>query len=290
MQLTKVSDAEGWILYTKGAIDMVKNLSREHCYSTEKGRGNKVKYKVYDRDTDSSHNIIVIIEDDEIDKIWGKRKPIVDIESTEVEIKPNWDIKQKVVAEFRKNKVKIFEGVFYTVYHKYSLLIDYRCGQPYHFNNHRYKLEVNEQDGQEIYLSKYDSFERICIYKNGVFCPEKNKSLIKSSQALSKGKCSGIKIFSDFHGEIDIKDHHIIAAMFIGQEAIELTMGGNEDFVINHRNLNNSENRISNLEIIPSSQNKVHYEILKKLQESKLAEKLKEIGVTNYEIKGKTKL
>ena len=51
--------------------------------------------------------------------------------------------------------------------------------------------------------------------------------------------------------------------MFIGQEAIELTMGGNEDFVINHRNLNNSENKISNLEIIPSSLNKVHYEILK---------------------------
>lgn len=45
-----------------------------------------MKYKVYDRDTNSSHDIIVIIEDDEIDKIWGKRKPIIDIESTEVEI------------------------------------------------------------------------------------------------------------------------------------------------------------------------------------------------------------
>lgn len=271
---------------------MVKKSSSELYYSTEKeeGRGNKVKFKIYDRDTGSYHDIIVIIKDYEIDRLWGKRKPIVDIESTEVEIKSYWDIKQKVVAELRKHKVKIFEGVFYTQYQKYSLLIDYRCGQIYHFINHMYKHEVNEQGGQEIFLQKYDSLERMCVYRNGVFCPEKNKWLIKSSQALSKGKCSGIKIFSDFHGEIDIKDHHIIAAMFIGQEAIELTMGEKPEFVINHRNLNNRINKISNLEIIPSSQNKVHYEILKELQESKLAEKLKEIGVTNYEIKEKTKL
>ena len=91
---------------------MVKNLSSEHSYSTEKGIGNKVKFKIYDRDTGSYHDIIVIIEDNEIDKLWGKRTPIVDIESTEVEIKPYWDIKQQVVAELRKNKVKIFEGVF----------------------------------------------------------------------------------------------------------------------------------------------------------------------------------
>ncbi|MGD2198740.1 hypothetical protein [Lysinibacillus fusiformis] len=271
---------------------MVKKSSSELYYSTEKeaGRGNKVKFKIYDRDTDSYHDIIVIIEDYEIDKLWGKITPIVDIESTEVEIKPYWDIKQQVVAELRKNKVKIFGGVFYTKYQKYSLLIDYRYGQTYHFNNHMYKHEINEQDGQEIFLQKYDSLERMCVYRNGVFYSEKNNWLMKSSQAFSKGECSGIKIHSDFYGEIKIKDHQIIAAMFIGQEAIELTMGENAKFEINHRNLNNSDNSFMNLEVITGDQNKKHSRIFNKLLESKLVKKLKEIGVTNYEIKGKTNL
>lgn len=153
-----------------------------------------------------------------------------------------------------------------------------------------YKHEVNEQDGQEIFLQKYDSLERMCVYRNGVFCSDKNKWLMKSSQAFSKGECSGITICSDFYGDIDIKNHHIIAAMFIGQEAIELTMGEKPEFVINHRNLNNRINSPMNLEVITGYLNGEHSRILNKHLESKLVKKLKEIGVTNYKIKVKTNL
>lgn len=239
-------------------------------------------YRIYDRDTGNCHDTIVTVEDFEVAELWGKRKPIVAEEGTEIDIKEHWDVKQLACADLRKNKVKILENVFLTNYEKYSILYYCRNGKVYHFNNREFELKITEPD--ELVLIKRSTQESACVYKNGVFCQTKGNWLMESSQQLSKKKCSGIKMYSDLYGKIDIKDHQITAAMFIGQDAIELTMGETAEFEINHRNLENEDNRIENLEIVTISQNNEHYRVLNKFIENKLTVALKKLGVSNYTI------
>jgi hypothetical protein len=232
-------------------------------------------------DGDTFYDIYVMAEDYEVEDIWGKWKPIENEESNAVEIKDNWNIKQKALGHMRKNKVKIVEGVYQTYYEKYTLLVNRRDGKVYHFDNHIFELEVNNQ---EIYLRKIDNQIEKCVYKNGEFSSIKSNWLIECSQKLSKSKCKGIKICSHFYGRIEIKNHQIIAAMFFGMEAIEKAIGDNATHDINHRNLQNEDNRPENLEIVTKAQNSEHSIILKNFLNEILAEVKKELGITNYSI------
>lgn len=234
---------------------------------------------IFNKDNGGMGYITVDVEDFEVDELWRKWNPIEDEDSTEIEIKDIWDKKQRAAGEMRKNKKKILEGVYCTVYEKYSLLINRRDGKVYHFNNRLYQLEV---EGQDIYLRKISTYERECVYQNGVFYPTKGNWLKEGSEKLSKNGCRGIKIYSDLYGIIKIKNHQIVAAMFIGQEAVELAMDENGEFHINHRNLDNTDNRPENLEIVTRDENTEHRVILKRFIGERLAGILKKMGVTNY--------
>jgi hypothetical protein len=237
-------------------------------------------------DGDTFYDINIRVKDYELKDLWRKWKPIENEDNTDVEIKDEWNIKQKAAGEMRKNKVKILEGVYYTYYEKYSLLVNIRDGKVYHFNNRDFNFEV---EGQEIYLRKIGSQVRECVYKYGVFYPTKGNWLIESSQRFSKNECVGIGMSSDLYGSIKIKDHQIVAAMLFGQEAIELTMGENPSFQINHRNLENEDNRPENLEIVTNRQNAEHRMILNRFRHERLNEVIKELGIVNFTIINKRK-
>lgn len=227
----------------------------------------------------------ISVSDEEVAKIWRMNSPLINKNDNTIEINKLWEPKQLAAAEIRKNKREILSNIYLTNFEKISLLYNARDGEVYKFINHAFQLII-DKNKEALFLRHIDQNKRKTIYKDGMFYTTKNKWLMASSQKFSKSKCKGIRMHSDMSllKPIDIKNHQIIAAMFWGKEAIEHTFGNGAELQINHRNLDNDDNRLENLEIVTARENMEHRKILRKYIDKKLAEILSQMGVTDYTI------
>ncbi|KUP23097.1 HNH endonuclease [Paenibacillus sp. DMB5] len=208
------------------------------------------------------------IEESTIEGHWRKWSSVEDEASNEIEIEIGWIPKQMALGEMRKRKQHLLDRVYSTYYDEYTLLIDFKTGKVYHFDNSKYK-EV--MDGVKIYLIDIFSNQKHLVY-DGVFYAASGE-LMKSNPWLSSRSSLGIewrkKGFRT--GRLFIKDHQLIAVLYFGSEAVN-AVGENRSYDINHRNLSKYDNRPENLEVISKSENKEHSKIMNRLLNNMIQE------------------
>ncbi|ATA61232.1 HNH endonuclease family protein [Geobacillus stearothermophilus] len=245
-----------------------------------------MKYQVICAKTGELYVVDVSFTDEEVEKHWKKWVPIVDEDSNDVEIKPYWDDKQIGAGVMRKNKVKVFDGIHHTTLDEYSIFVNRKTGEVYHYNNKVYKYGVK---GDRIFLTKYLTGEEKMVYDGKRFLTSSGEWLRENKQTLSDKSFKGILYPKNNlrYRKIAYKNHQIITALYFGQDAIELALGEYSDYEINHRNLDNDDNRPENLEIVHKDENKEHATIFRKLIKQKIQETLSSLGVGHLANKAK---
>ncbi|MGJ9382847.1 HNH endonuclease [Salipaludibacillus sp. CF4.18] len=208
------------------------------------------------------------LTDSEVAEHWRiPWKPIEDEDSTDVAIKNYWNEKQRYLARMRKSKKRLLGGVFHTFSDGCSFLVDRNAGEIYRYNNNKYFYEIREGS---IYLIEYNSNNVRLVYGDGEFSTSETYWLRNNKKEVSKNNCRGFHLPKGNirQNNIYLKDHQIMAVLFWGQKIIENAIDG-KDYDINHRNLDNDDNRPENLELVTKKENRQHATLMRKIRAEK---------------------
>lgn len=218
----------------------------------------------------------ILLSDEEVEKHWRPRPIIIDKDSNQIEIKEDWNYRQKQYAQMRKRKVKLLENVYCTSHMGYIFFVSYVTGKVYNYKENEYTHVVEDNC---IYMIRKSDGERKLIYKEGQFFVSKRVWLRESSPQMSDSHYLGSVLRQRKGDRVSyfyLKDHHLIAVLFFGEEAIYAIgdeINGNGKFQINHRNLYIYDNRPENLEIVTNSENIAHRKIMYGVYENLIREK-----------------
>lgn len=218
--------------------------------------------------------VINLVEED-IAKHWRPWKNILDEDSNDVVIRDTYDDKQIALAKMRKNKEKVLPKIYHTTFDEYSHLVNSMTGKAYHYNNRECRMEIREN---KIYLIKWESGNEKVVFDGYNFITTSGDWLMANSQTLSRKGYKGV-LYSKNElrmGKLPLKNHQIVAALFFGQHAIDTAIDGEND--INHRNLNEYDDRPENLEIITKLENKWHARTMRSLLLDKVKEYLESLN------------
>jgi hypothetical protein len=215
--------------------------------------------------------ILVPIEDWEVDQYWRRWVPVEDEGATDADIDlVGLSPKQLVLVELRRAKRKILDGVYETRYREQALIVKFRSGELYVYNWERYRLDVR-QDGVYLIDVKSNEEKRIYDYESGVFKAGKYKWLRIPSGKFGKRENAGVQWGGSKRGnQVLIKNYQIIAVLYFGRDALYAVGQYGREFDINHRNLNNEDDRIVNLELVSPADNKRHGDIMYELLQAKV--------------------
>lgn len=222
----------------------------------------------------NSHNRF--LTDDEVDLVWHENRSLkgIDLESTESAygevVKVDYrtyvnsggsDLTNKkwlcVVARVTKDPVmqNIFAAEIGT---QDIVLVNPITGELGAYNKHLYELDYGDKT---IVLKRGSEGERV-IYDGSHLVTTTGNWLRAPLNGLSKQgstgfsvACNRTKSLQDYR--YPMKSHVIMAAMFYGDDVLEVVSKGAK-MQINHRNYNHHDNRLKNLEIITGDCNTEH--------------------------------
>ena len=215
--------------------------------------------------------ILVPIEDWEVDQFWGRWVPVEDEGATDVDIDlVGLTPKQLALVELRRAKRKIFDGVYETRYREQALIVKFSSGELYVYNWERFRLDVR-QDGVYLIDVTGNEEQRIYDYESGVFKAGKYEWLRIPTGKFGEREDAGVQWAGNKRGEqVLIKTYQIIAVLYFGRDALYAVGQYGREFDINHRNLNDKDDRIVNLELVTQADNKRHWIIMYGLLQAKV--------------------
>jgi hypothetical protein len=216
-------------------------------------------------------DVVIRLEDCEVDKHWRKWEPFGDDDCTEIQIRDDYTDKQIALASLRKSKRKLVKGVYHSTFEEYSHIVHRSTGEAAHYNNRECRLEVIRG---RIYLVKYETGVAKLVYNGANFVSTSGDWLRCNAHPASDKNCDAVK-YPKNHLRTNVmylKSHQIITAMFLGQRAIDLAVDGviKRTHDINHRNLNSSDNRPENLEIVTLDENTEHKTLMRRVLKEKI--------------------
>lgn len=221
------------------------------------------------------------ISDEEVAVHWGKLVSAQDQASHEVRVElDKLNPKQKALGELHLSKREVVAGiptdsavtdsVYAADYSELTLLVKFSTGEVKFFNRYLYSLEVR---GNQIYLIQKDTGAERLVYdgSSGVFFAGKNKWLRKSNAKPGRRSDGGVQWRSEAGiGQILLKDAQIIAGLYFGAAALDAVGDSGSRLVVNHRNLDPTDNRVVNLELLTRSENVRHGRVMRRVLLAKL--------------------
>ncbi|QSO50159.1 HNH endonuclease [Alicyclobacillus curvatus] len=217
---------------------------------------------------------LLCVRDEEVDDNWGPWTFLTndsrsDIEVAFDELNPKrkaavllWRSKRLVVSGWRTDGV-VTDSVYAADYEEFTVLVKFSTGEVYFFDQTEFKLVAR---GRRIYLVKREPTDKetpveMLVYDgtSGIFLGGRDMWLRKSNAKPGKRSDMGIQwSLKKGIGPILLKHAHIIAVLYFGLEALEAFGEMGTRLVINHRNLDPTDNRIVNLELVTRKVNSRH--------------------------------
>src|SRR5690554_6355717 len=84
----------------------------------------------------------MLLSDKDVAMHWKPKKPIVDKDSTDIDIREEWNHRQKQYAFMRQRKVKLLENIYSTNHMGYRFIVSYKTGRVYYYKENEYRHVV----------------------------------------------------------------------------------------------------------------------------------------------------
>ncbi len=215
-----------------------------------------------------------IHDEDLVANGWREPQVVEDMDSTDIDVdEGELGPKGEACVALRKSKKPVVVGIHGAEFRHLTVLVSPLTGETGSFNHNKYTMSIqcgdiwlkdNRTDG-EVRKMVYCGSEQKFHYSSGEW-------LMKPAAHTSGGnKSLGIQWHATRKLEqVVIPVHQILGVMYYGRDGLDGIEERGCILEYNHRNGDHDDNRLINIETIPSSAHNAHKEFLKKLRFAKL--------------------